>query len=176
MLTLAADVLVSSVSTVEQQSHHDVVAQAVLQRRGEQRVADHSEVTVHVCAVGQQQPHEVVPANGTRRHTGLRTRHCSLKRSAPLRSYGDQDASQGVQVGPRSSRQQHLSTGHVTIGNSKVQRSFPEVAIVLCPENHSKQSLHNFLFHQIKPQCAVTFETKVQRSLHKKKRGIFVGQ
>lgn len=52
----------SLVSTVEQQSHHDVVAQAVLQRRGEERVADHSEVRVHICAVGQQQLHEVVPA------------------------------------------------------------------------------------------------------------------
>lgn len=55
-------VLVSLVSTVEQQSHHGVVAQAVLQRRGEERVADHAEATVHVCAVGQQQLHEVVPA------------------------------------------------------------------------------------------------------------------
>lgn len=52
----------SLVPTVEQQSHHDVVTQAVLQRRGEERVADHSEVRVHVCAVGQQQPHQVVPA------------------------------------------------------------------------------------------------------------------
>lgn len=68
-LNLAANVLVSLVSAAEQQSHHDVVAEAVLQRRGEQRVADHAEVAVHVCAVGEQQPHKVVPANGTRRHT-----------------------------------------------------------------------------------------------------------
>lgn len=60
----------SLVPTVEQQSHHDVVTQAVLQRRGEERVADHSEVSVHVCAVGQQQLREVVPAKRYESVTG----------------------------------------------------------------------------------------------------------
>lgn len=85
---MAADALVSLVSATEQQSHHDVVAQAVLQRRGEQRVADHAEVAVHVCAVGEQQPHKVVPANGNRRHTHTGERpgvqRTSQERTSPL--------------------------------------------------------------------------------------------
>lgn len=50
----------------------------------------------------------------------------------PLSAYSDQDASQWVQVSSRSSCQQHLGTGQIAVGNSKVQRSLPEVVIVLC--------------------------------------------
>lgn len=60
------DILLSMISAVEQQSLHDTVPQAVLQCCGEQRVADHIEVTIHLCSVGQQQLHQVVPGNGQR--------------------------------------------------------------------------------------------------------------
>lgn len=62
---LGVPVLVSLVSSVEQQPHHGGVAQAVLQRRREQRVADHPEEAVHVGAVGKKQLHQVVPADGS---------------------------------------------------------------------------------------------------------------
>lgn len=58
------DVPVSVISTVEQQSQHVEVPQAVLQGRGEPCVADHTEVTIHVCSVGNQQLHQIIPGKG----------------------------------------------------------------------------------------------------------------
>lgn len=55
------DVLVSVISTVEQQPQHGVVPEAVLQSSGEHCVSDHPEVTIHLRSIGQQQPHQLVP-------------------------------------------------------------------------------------------------------------------
>lgn len=51
----------SLISTVEQQSHHDLISQAVLQGCWEHSVTNHSEVTVHLCSIGQQQLHQLIP-------------------------------------------------------------------------------------------------------------------
>lgn len=53
-------------------------------------------------------------------------------RYLPLSTYSNQYASQWIQVSSRASRQQPLRTGHITVGHSEVERSLPEVPVVLC--------------------------------------------
>lgn len=53
-------------------------------------------------------------------------------RYLPLSTYSNQYASQWIQVSSRASRQQPLRTGYITVGHSEVERSLPEVPVVLC--------------------------------------------
>lgn len=54
----------SLIAAVEQQSQHVVVSEAVVEGSGERSVVDHSEITVHLGSVGQQQLHQLIPRHG----------------------------------------------------------------------------------------------------------------
>ena len=97
------------VAFVEQETHHHLVSQAVLQGSGKHGVTDHCEVAVDVCPfVKQHLDNLVKPCS-----------HCHQK------------AVQRVQVRLGTGVQQHLSASHVPIGDSKIQRAFSQICVVL---------------------------------------------